>query len=133
MPNERPWRTAYIAGTRHCEAIANESALRAIEACGVRVVSEWHRKPASEVLVTQEARRSTAMENYAAIDQADVLIAVPCDDHHLRGAHTEIGYALGRGIQVVLLGSSFNTMTEHERALHVVDLESLCRLLRAMS
>ena len=55
------------------------------------------------------------MANYEAIDRATVVVAVPCPTHHLRGAHTEVGYALGQDKPVVVVGVSgdLNTMTEH--------------------
>lgn len=103
----------YVAGTRHePNTLAVVAALRGQ---GVAVTSTWHDQPLGDTEPTPEARRACAMTNYKALDEATVVVAVPCETHHLRGAHTEVGYALGKGIPVMVLGASgdFNTMTEH--------------------
>ncbi len=103
----------YVAGTRHTpDTLATVTALRA---AGVAVTSTWHDNPPGDIAGTPEARRACAMTNYGHIDEASLVVAVPCSTHHLRGAHTEVGYAVGQGKPVVVVGASgdLNTMTEH--------------------
>jgi len=103
----------YVAGTRHTPDTPITVGI--LRDAGVIVTSQWHDNPPGDTAGTPEARRATAMANYAAMDQASVVVVVPCSTHHLRGAHTEVGYALGQNKPVVVVGVSgdLNTMTEH--------------------
>lgn len=103
----------YVAGTRHTpDTLTVVETLRGAQ---VPVTSRWHDQPPGDIAGTQEARETCAMANYADLDNANVVVVVPCPTHHLRGAHTEVGYALGKGKPVVVVGKSgdLNTMTEH--------------------
>ena len=103
----------YVAGTRHePNTLAVVNALRD---AGITVTSTWHDNPPGDTAGTFEARRTTAMANYAAMGRSTLIVAVPCPTHHLRGAHTEVGYAVGKNMPVVVVGVSgdMNTMTEH--------------------
>lgn len=73
------------------------------------------------------------MTNYRAMDEATLIVAVPCPSHHLRGAHTEVGYALGQNKPVVVVGTSgdFNTMTEHPNVTYCTNntlVDTIARL-----
>lgn len=103
----------YVAGTRH-EANTN-IVVGHLRAHNIPVTSTWHDNPPGDTNPTPENRRTTAMTNYAAMDAASLIVVVPCPTHHLRGAHTEVGYAIGKNKPVVVVGVSgdLNTMTEH--------------------
>lgn len=103
----------YVAGTRHTpDTLVVVNALRV---AGITVTSTWHDNPPGDTAGTPEARRACAMTNYGHMDEATLIVAVPCSTHHLRGAHTEVGYAVGQNKPVVVVGTSgdLNTMTEH--------------------
>lgn len=115
MPADRPI-AVYVAGTMHDASVASGWVAAELVRAGFRVVSRWHDPGQwrSEERQTDAAtRRAIAAGNLADIDAADVVLAVPFGDHHLRGAHVEVGYALGRGKPVVVHGDerSMNTMT----------------------
>lgn len=109
----------YVAGTHHPpDTNVTVVTVAALKANNVTVTSPvgGHDNPPGDVAGTHEARRACAMANYADIDAADVVVVVPCPTHHpLRGVHTEVGYALGKGKPVVVVGTPgcLNTMTEH--------------------
>lgn len=108
----------YVAGTMHDPRIADGSIVAELQQRGHAVVSRWHDPDAwrsESAQPTHEERLRIASMNFADLDRADLVLAVPHAGHHLRGAHTEIGYAIGRGKPVVILGArtDFNTMTAH--------------------
>lgn len=110
---EPNFHKVYVAGTRHTpDTLVIVNALRD---AGITVTSTWHDNPPGDTAGTPEARRACAMNNYGHMDEATLIVAVPCSTHHLRGAHTEVGYAVGQNKPVVVVGTSgdFNTMTEH--------------------
>lgn len=120
----------YVAGTRHePNTVALVTALRA---AGVPVTSTWHDNPPGDTAGTPEARRACAMTNYGHIDEASLVVAVPCSTHHLRGAHTEVGYAVGQGKPVVVVGASgdLNTMTEHPNVTYCTNTELVHAIAR---
>lgn len=120
----------YVAGTRHePNTLALVTALRE---ANITVTSQWHDQPPGDTAGTPEARRATAMANYAAIDRATLVVAVPCPSHHLRGAHTEVGYAVGKDMPVVVVGASgdLNTMTEHPNVTYCTNTELVHAIAR---
>lgn len=108
----------YIAGTFHDPFVESGEAVRVLTERGHTVVSQWHSadvwQPESRQ-PTAEIRASIAAQNYADIDRADAVVVIPLVGHHLRGAHTEVGYAIGRGKPVYVFGDerSMNTMATH--------------------
>lgn len=128
---ERNPHKVYVAGTRHePNTLAVVNALRGNN---VTVTSTWHDNPPGDTAGTPEARRACAMTNYRAMDEATLIVAVPCPSHHLRGAHTEVGYALGQNKPVVVVGTSgdFNTMTEHPNVTYCTNntlVDTIARL-----
>lgn len=123
----------YIAGTRHDPRIADGSLVAELLedylGVGVEVVSRWHDNPPGDQNGTLEERLRVCTQNFHDLDTADVVLAVPCETHHLRGAHVEVGYATGRGIPVVILGESgdFNTMTETSTVRYADSVEMALR------
>lgn len=120
----------YVAGTRHGpNTLAIVNALRD---AGVTVTSQWHDQPPGDTAGTPEARRTCAMTNYGHIDRATLVVAVPCPTHHLRGAHTEVGYAVGQNKPVVVVGASgdLNTMTEHPNVTYCTDTSLVLSIAR---
>lgn len=114
----------YVAGTRHAPSIADGSVVAALRAAGVDVVSRWHDSPPGDQNGSFAERRRVCAQNLADLDGARAVLAVPCETHHLRGAHFEMGYATGRGIPVFILGASgdFNTMTETPSVRYVASV-----------
>ena len=106
----------YVAGTFHDPRISSGEIVETLKGLGHTIVSRWHDPnvwQSESRQTTYELRRSIAEGNYRDIDAADVVVAIPLKDHHLRGMHAEIGYALGIKTPVYVLGDhmSLNTMT----------------------
>lgn len=120
-------RSVYVAGTRHAPSIADGSLVAALRADGVNVVSRWHDSPPGDQSGTLEDRRRVCAQNLADLNSAAVVLAVPCETHHLRGAHFEMGYATGLGKPVLVLGRSgdFNTMTETASVQYHASIDSV--------
>lgn len=121
----------YLAGTRHDPRIADQLVRRFLEWAGFEVTSRWHDQPPGDVDGTIAARWDVASTNLADLDRADVVAAVAYGDHHLRGLHTEVGYAMGREKRVVVLGEPgcLNTMTETAFITYAPTLKMLAQRL----
>ncbi len=120
----------YIAGTMHDPRISLGLVQQRLEMLGHEVVSRWHIagnwKPNADQN-TPEARATIAMDNFGDIDRSNVVLVVPCEGHHMRGAHVEVGYAIGTWKTVYVLGAfdSVNTMCTHPRVEYIGDLEEI--------
>jgi nucleoside 2-deoxyribosyltransferase len=92
----------YVAGAsaeRHTRA---RPAIQALRAAGVQVTHDWTFDPGfSAPRATRQMGRDAALRDLAGVGAADVLLflspRVPS-----RGAWVELGYALARGIDVVV-------------------------------
>jgi len=118
----------YIASTLHHPLILNGEIQAALRSKGHDVVSTWHDGPLEfSKGMTFAERWRIAKQNYTDLDKADMVLAVPFPDAHLRGAHTEIGYALGKGKPVLIFGDfrAFNTMATHSLVNYVEHLEDI--------
>lgn len=128
----------YVAGTMHDDQISSEEIVKALTDAGHHVTSRWLR-PGNWLPEARQqglkARQEIAMKNYADIDDADAVVAVipKAQAHHLRGMHTELGYALGRGMPVIVLGSylDVNTMGNHEKVIYESSMAGLLKTLKA--
>lgn len=107
----------YLAGTMHDPRFLNGTLPRQLRVAGHTIVSRWHEPGVwrSEDRQTDALRQRIARDNLANLAESDMLLAVPLAGHHLRGMHLEMGYALGRGIPVHVLGGhrDVNTMGDH--------------------
>ena len=122
----------YIAGTFHDPRISDGSVVREVQALGHEVVSTWHHEAVWKSESHQRSRldRQTIAEaNYRDIDRCETMLVVPMDGHHLCGAHTETGYAIGTKKRVVILGdhASMNTMTVHKTVEYITSIDGLGR------
>lgn len=122
----------YVAGTRHDPRIADGSLVAELQRLGHTITSHWHDpgvREAEEARATYEDRLRIATANYRDLDAAELVLAVPYAGHHLRGAHAEIGYAIGVGKRVFVLGApaDFNTMTTHANVRYLAVLSELPR------
>lgn len=121
----------YVAGTRHDPRIEDGSLVATLRARGHTIVSRWHDEGCwrPETQQSEDDRRDIAMMNFGDIDRCDAVLAVPYPGHHLCGAHVEIGYGLGTGREVYILGGprAFNTMTAHVRVRYLGNLDELPR------
>lgn len=120
----------YIAGTMHDPRISLGLVQQRLAALGHDVVSRWHIagnwKPNGDQK-TQKDREAIAGANFGDIDRCNVVLVVPCEGHHMRGAHVEIGYAIGTWKTVYVLGDfdSVNTMCAHPRVEYIHALEEI--------
>lgn len=137
MKERRMKLRIYIAGTGHDPRFATTMIADNLRAHDFDVVSRWHNpgvwKPGNEVSIKDEIE--TAARNYADIDKADVvLVVVPAQEHHLRGAHTECGYALAKGKKIAVWGAprSLNTMVPFDKALYEPDWRGVVALLQKL-
>lgn len=117
----------YIAGTIHDPRIKSGEIQQRLEELEHTIVSRWHRADVWQPESRQQtfhSRASIAEMNYRDLDSSDAVVAVPHHDHHLRGLHTEVGYAIGKGKKVYLLGdpNSMNTMTVAPNVHYIQDL-----------
>lgn len=127
----------YVAGTMHDDQISSEEIVNALTTAGHHVTSRWLR-PGNWLPEARQqglkARQGIAMTNYADIDAADLVVAVipKAQAHHLRGMHTEMGYALGCGKPVIVLGSylDVNTMGNHEKVTYKTSMDDLLAALK---
>lgn len=121
----------YIAGTFHDPRIADGIIVRELQSLGHEIVSRWHH---ASVRRTIAERSVIAMANYSDIDRCETMLVVPLDGHHLRGAHVEVGYALGTKKRVVILGAhdAMNTMAAHEKVEYITTIDGLGRVPETM-
>jgi len=114
----------YLAGTRHDPNLQAVKALL-LEA-GCELTSRWHELPPGDVDGTPEARQRTAAMNYDDLQKADLVVVSVYKEHHLRGAHVEVGFAIGRGIPVLTLGPEpMNTMTAVPSVHHLSESDEV--------
>jgi len=101
-----------------------------LEALGHEVVSRWHIKgnwkPNGDQK-TQSDKETIALTNFSDIEKSEVVLVIPCKNHHMRGAHVEIGYAIGTGKPVFVLGAydSVNTMCAHPGVKYIDSPEKI--------
>lgn len=118
----------YLSGTIHDTNI--QPVYQALVDMGHEVTSHWHLPgywQADTKQETHESRLAIAEMDREDIRKADIMVAVPCGTHHLRGLHYEIGYAEGLGIPVYVLGThtDLNTMTVSRNTKYITDLLQL--------
>lgn len=106
---------------------ASEAALLLGAVLGHEIVSRWHEsdKPKAKDVDAWTAR---AAGNYAALDQAEVMVGVFVGKYPGPGVHCEIGFSLGRGIPVVVLaedGALPTPMMRHPRLTLVTTADEL--------
>lgn len=116
----------YLAGTGHDPRFATTMIADNLRAHDFDVVSHWHDpgvwKPGQDRSIAEGVVIATS--NYADLDKADVvLVVVPAQEHHLRGAHTECGYALAKKKRIVVWGGprSLNTMVQADKCTFAPD------------
>lgn len=125
----------YLAGTIHDPRISQHVLANEILAGGHGIVSQWHLPGKWQAESRQEsygARLDIATINLADLDRSDAVVAVPLADHHLRGMHVEVGYAIAKGKPTYVLGDhkSLNTMTVHRLVHYVSSVGELLTLLK---
>ena len=118
----------FVSGTRHEPEVFN--IVRYLREHNITVTSNWHDLPRGDVSGPGDRAR-VAATNWGDIDRSTHILAVPCASHHLRGCHTELGYSIGRGIPVVVLGDhdSFNTMTEVPLFTYAASMDEVLPML----
>ena len=82
---------------------------------------------------TREEARRFCMEDLEDIDRAQLLIAFtepPRSTASRGGRHVELGYALGRGMAVMVVGHQENVFCCHPLVEYFVDWESAVSQLR---
>lgn len=109
----------YIAGTFHDPRIESQQTSETLTKLGHTIVSRWHLPgnwQSESKQRSYEDREGIARVNFQDLDSAHVVVAIPFKDHHLRGLHVEVGYAIAKGKPVYVLGShtDLNTMTCHK-------------------
>lgn len=102
---------------------------------GYEVVSRWHEHETFEDCkriadMGETGARAVAGLNLADLRRADVLLLLPDDE--CRGALVELGYALGRGIGVVVAGRPPTLMAcgEHAVVIEAKHIEDIIAGLR---
>jgi nucleoside 2-deoxyribosyltransferase len=123
-------RTLYLAGTIHHPQIKDGTIQRKIQDLGYNLTSRWHDPAVWQENSREESlknRRAIALANFGDLDLAGAVVAIPLEGHHLRGMHTEIGYAVAKGKTVFVLGdhNSLNTMTVHPKVKYIQGLPDL--------
>ena len=117
----------YLAGTRHDP---NLHAVRdALLAAGHSLTSRWHDQPSGDQDGSAASRSVVARTNFADLAAADAVVVSSYDGHHLRGAHTEVGWCIAKGKPVVVVGPPLNTMTEVTGVMTVGSVALAVRLL----
>ena len=119
--------TVYISS--HHPDPANELAA-ALTAAGHDVVSRWHSEAAPRPAADDAAAwQEKAARNLTAVRGAAVLALVAGPDKYPGGKFVEAGYAIGRGIHVVVVGRVENGMLYHPLVSRVDDAAGLMALL----
>jgi nucleoside 2-deoxyribosyltransferase len=114
----------YLAGTGHDPRFHTTDFVDKFREAGFDVVSHWHDpgvwKPEGLLSVSDEFQ--VAERNFRDLEKADVVVVVvPEDYHHLRGAHVECGYAIAKGMKIVVWGHAHevNTMTRVDNCKYI--------------
>lgn len=108
-----------------------------LNALGIAVTSRWLDEHPAPTNGKEKFLRETALYDLADIRDSDVLVRVSDDlsapyvaSHLATGARmVEMGYALGRGIPVVVVGGVQNVFDRLPNVVHVKDVGALKRYL----
>lgn len=127
----------YIAANLAMHGLADRVRydLKRLENGACEIVSRWHEPETLEACkriadMGETGARAVAQLNLADLRKADVLLFLPDDE--CRGALVELGYALGRGIGVVVAGRPPTLMAcgEHAVVIETKHIEDIVAGLR---
>lgn len=126
----------YVAGTS-ADLFRAEAAIGALERAGVRVTSTWPivvrdrdgiANPRDATILDRARISARCLRE---VTEADLLwLLVPREPVTTRGAWTELGYALARGLTVILSGDTRQSVFSALGYEYATDEEALALILR---
>ena len=95
---------------------------RMLQPCGWKIISTWHEvesgstfKPTKEF--THAERQAIAKRDLDEVEECDALFLVAGDEKYSGGKFVEVGYALGLGKKVFVIGRRENMLMWSEQVI----------------
>jgi nucleoside 2-deoxyribosyltransferase len=120
----------YLAAAYKHHEITGAVVARALRDAGATVVSSWHDEPhvpGGDNAVDDATRQNIANVCTEQVKASDVLVFLMAEGGEPRGARVEMGIAIGRGIDVVILDIDGTTKSDvfHAGRMRVENVQEL--------